>query len=130
MTTVMDFHAWNEVNGKIYDHDMKSKELKKVYDKIALLRLGTKEYTFIHKKWKNIPEKLKDHEVKMKEALDGMDYKEIWNMVKNMFGKCFTRAIMIESKNKSAKVLCGSLGLKCNKTGKIWWEHGNGKDNY
>jgi len=123
----MDFHAWNEINGTIYDHDTKSEQLKIFYGKIALLRLGTKDFTFIHKKWDNIPKELLENEVKVREALDGVDYKELWNMIKHMFGKCFTRAIMIQSKNKSAKVVCGSLGLKCNKTGKIWWEHGDGK---
>jgi len=127
MTTELDFHAWNEMNGRIYDHDTKSKELMKIYDKIALLRLGTKEYTFIHKKWESIPKKLLAIGIEKRKALVGMDYKEIWNMVKNMFGQCHTRAITIESKNKSAKVVYGSLGLKCNKTGKIWWEHGDGK---
>jgi gamma-glutamylcyclotransferase (GGCT)/AIG2-like uncharacterized protein YtfP len=123
-----DFHAWNEINGKVYDYDTKGKELKKVYDKIAMMRLKTTEYEFIHKKWDSPPAGVVEQRKEIIETIEEGDYKMLWNLVKNTFGRCFARAMLIECKNKSAIIVYGSLGLKCRKTGNIWWEHGNGKD--
>jgi hypothetical protein len=132
-----DFHAWNEINGKTYDHDTKNKKIIKFYDKVALFRLKTTDYEFVHKKWTITPMRYAKHKNEILETFkeDGKELEEIlyrqgWNMIKNQMGLCHSRAIMIEWKNPSAKIVYGSMGLKCKKTGKIWWEHGNGNTDY
>tara|TARA_R110002153_G_scaffold57757_3_gene158682 strand:- start:545 stop:952 length:408 start_codon:yes stop_codon:yes gene_type:complete len=130
--TAFDYHAWIEFNGKIIDRDIQSKKLKGVYDKISKIRLGHEEYEFIHKEWAGgyeaIIERNKNVVDHYNKDLSPAYTKSCWNKIKDEFGQCLTRAVLIKKKNIKAKIIYGSLGLKCKKTGKIWWEHGNGLD--
>ncbi len=134
--SVLDFHAWIEINGKIIDWDMKSKNLKSHLTFCASINNRDRDFTPIYVEWTEIDDKTQKVLDKMinerKEGLDmvnlveGKDgIKKVWNMLKNEPRCCLNRALLLKHKNPSAILKVGSLGLK-DKKGNIWYEYGNG----
>ena len=130
--SVLDYHAWIEIDGKIIDWDMKSKHLKSHLDFCASINNRDKDFTPIYVEWTEIDDKTQkvlDNMInKKKHIIDKMnkdELKKLWNMIKNKKGNCLTRALVLQKKNPSAILKVGSLGLK-DKKGNIWYEFGNG----
>jgi len=130
--SVLDFHAWIEIGGKVIDWDMKSKNLKAHLEFCSLVNNGSKEFEPIHIEWTDIDEQTQqvlDNMISKREdelkLSNESDRKMIWNNIKNKPMCCLNRAILLKIKNPSAVIKFGSLGLK-DKKGNIWYEFGNG----
>ena len=131
MPTGYDFHAWVvSAKGDICDMDTSRPSLKADYELISMLRHGHKDFTFVHKEWKETPKHVKKVREELSGHIRGLPLSFTWNELKDVHGMCHQRAIIIQIKNPSARIVYGSLGLKSNRTGEVWWEHGNGSPNY
>ncbi len=123
-----DFHAWVvKLDGTIYDCDTKRPSLVAVYNQIAEIRLGHTDYTFVHKEWEDQTQFKKTEKEMLGDIVDVLPPPMVWEMFRDEYGYCQQRAVIIANNNKTTRVAYGSLGLKCNKTSNIWWEHGDGE---
>jgi hypothetical protein len=140
----LDHHTWIVNNNTIMDFEPHFKEF---YDMVAQIRLGTTNYEFVYCEWqkssipknilKNLNYNFKEFEGQMSNivAEHGTNILQIClRRVQNQIGMCSHRAYILRKQlikeGKKPKLIVGSMGLKCKKTGKVWWEHGNGSPDF
>ena len=122
--TKNDFHSWNITpKGEIRDG------LDKEYmDTTALYHFNHKDYTITYKKWDEYSSYYKDLIKKGLKNCEKLDKNLKLQILKiNLPNTCIQQSV-VKNNIFNWEIQLGSLGLIDNKTGKIVWEYGNGKE--
>lgn len=120
----LDYHAWN-INKKGDINDQLNKE---VIDMISFITFGHMDYNLIYKEWIDLSPFYEEYKIKFNNSYENISKNDKVKLLKqNIPFKCLHYAI-IKKSLFNYEIKLGSLGLECNKTKKIHWEYGNGKD--
>lgn len=119
-----DFHSWNVNNKNIIIDNPDMNYLKFV----AIINFQHNDFELIYKEWTSISP---HYQMKTKESLNKvskLDKKEKLEVLKANHSHICNIYSALRNDLFKYDIKYGSLGIKCKRTGTIFWEFGNGKD--